>query len=250
MMRRRGQRPPLDAAGPRRGARDRGRRRQRRRRRARAASSGMATPYNDAVVELVHSMERGERSPDPRWLREVVPPPPPQPPAAPRDSSPPPPPTRPPPVGGAGGGTTSGRRRPRARPTAESPRRPGGGCSVGSKQWSPSLPGISRSRTRKPTAWTATPTSPKTAGVVEAVPARAGEVDREVQDQARATPARTAVSRPAPGLPSITSWPSLPGVSRSRTMKPDDQDGEPDARVGEDLQDELEHLCGLPLSRR
>ncbi len=32
---------------------------------------GIATPYNDAVVELVHSMERGERSPEPRWLRYV-----------------------------------------------------------------------------------------------------------------------------------------------------------------------------------
>jgi 2-dehydropantoate 2-reductase len=32
---------------------------------------GVATPCNDAVVELVHSMERGERSPDPRWLRYV-----------------------------------------------------------------------------------------------------------------------------------------------------------------------------------
>jgi 2-dehydropantoate 2-reductase len=29
---------------------------------------GIATPCTDAVVELVHSMERGERSPDPRWL--------------------------------------------------------------------------------------------------------------------------------------------------------------------------------------
>ena len=33
---------------------------------------GVATPCNDRVVELVHSMERGERSPDPRWLREVA----------------------------------------------------------------------------------------------------------------------------------------------------------------------------------
>jgi 2-dehydropantoate 2-reductase len=33
---------------------------------------GIPTPYNDRVVELVHSMERGERSPDPRWLREVA----------------------------------------------------------------------------------------------------------------------------------------------------------------------------------
>jgi 2-dehydropantoate 2-reductase len=33
---------------------------------------GVPTPCNDRVVELVHSMERGERSPDPRWLREVV----------------------------------------------------------------------------------------------------------------------------------------------------------------------------------
>ncbi|HWK26039.1 MAG TPA: ketopantoate reductase C-terminal domain-containing protein [Solirubrobacter sp.] len=33
---------------------------------------GVATPCNDAVVALVHSMERGERSPDPRWLRTVA----------------------------------------------------------------------------------------------------------------------------------------------------------------------------------
>lgn len=32
---------------------------------------GIPTPYNDAVVELVHSMERGERAPDPRWLDYV-----------------------------------------------------------------------------------------------------------------------------------------------------------------------------------
>ena len=32
---------------------------------------GIATPCNDAVVELVHSMERGERSSEPRWLRYV-----------------------------------------------------------------------------------------------------------------------------------------------------------------------------------
>ncbi|HEX6023366.1 MAG TPA: ketopantoate reductase C-terminal domain-containing protein [Solirubrobacter sp.] len=32
---------------------------------------GIPTPCNDRVVELVHSMERGERSPDPRWLRDV-----------------------------------------------------------------------------------------------------------------------------------------------------------------------------------
>jgi 2-dehydropantoate 2-reductase len=32
---------------------------------------GVATPCNDAVVELVHSMERGERTPDPRWLTYV-----------------------------------------------------------------------------------------------------------------------------------------------------------------------------------
>ena len=32
---------------------------------------GIATPSNDAVVELVHSIERGERSSEPRWLRYV-----------------------------------------------------------------------------------------------------------------------------------------------------------------------------------
>ena len=66
-----GQRAAVDAAGPRRGAR-----------RPRSTSStaawprkgrelGIATPCNDAVVELVHSMERGERSPEPRWLAYV-----------------------------------------------------------------------------------------------------------------------------------------------------------------------------------
>ena len=35
------------------------------------ASSAIPTPCNDRVVELVHSMERGERSPDPRWLAYV-----------------------------------------------------------------------------------------------------------------------------------------------------------------------------------
>ena len=39
--------------------------------RARAASCGIPTPHNDAVVELVHSMERGERAPDPKYLDYV-----------------------------------------------------------------------------------------------------------------------------------------------------------------------------------
>ena len=30
------------------------------------------TPANDKVVELVHSIERGERTPDPRWVHEVA----------------------------------------------------------------------------------------------------------------------------------------------------------------------------------
>jgi 2-dehydropantoate 2-reductase len=38
---------------------------------AKGRELGVATPCNDAVVELVHSMERGERSPDPRWLAYV-----------------------------------------------------------------------------------------------------------------------------------------------------------------------------------
>ena len=58
-----------------------------------------------------------------------------------------------------------------------------------------------------------------------------------------------AAIRPAPGLPSITSWPSLPGVSRSSDDEADHEDREPDAGVGEHLQDEFEHLR-LPLSRR
>ena len=37
----------------------------------RGREHGIATPCNDAVVELVHSMERGERSPEPRWLAYV-----------------------------------------------------------------------------------------------------------------------------------------------------------------------------------
>jgi 2-dehydropantoate 2-reductase len=32
---------------------------------------GVPTPCNDRVVELVHSMERGECSPSPRWLAYV-----------------------------------------------------------------------------------------------------------------------------------------------------------------------------------
>jgi 2-dehydropantoate 2-reductase len=32
---------------------------------------GVATPCNERVVEVVHSIERGERSSDPRWLRYV-----------------------------------------------------------------------------------------------------------------------------------------------------------------------------------
>jgi len=38
---------------------------------AKGRELGIATPCNDAVVELVHSMERGERSPEPRWLAYV-----------------------------------------------------------------------------------------------------------------------------------------------------------------------------------
>ena len=38
---------------------------------AKGRELGIATPCNDRVVELVHSMERGERSPDPKWLDYV-----------------------------------------------------------------------------------------------------------------------------------------------------------------------------------
>jgi 2-dehydropantoate 2-reductase len=38
---------------------------------AKGRELGIATPCNDAVVELVHSIERGERSSDPRWLAYV-----------------------------------------------------------------------------------------------------------------------------------------------------------------------------------
>ncbi len=38
---------------------------------SRGRELGVPTPCNDAVVELVHSIERGERSSDPRWLAYV-----------------------------------------------------------------------------------------------------------------------------------------------------------------------------------
>jgi 2-dehydropantoate 2-reductase len=38
---------------------------------SRGRELGVPTPCNDRVVELVHSMERGERSPDPRWLAYI-----------------------------------------------------------------------------------------------------------------------------------------------------------------------------------
>ena len=38
---------------------------------SRGRAHGIPTPCNDAVVELVHSMERGERAPEPRWLAYV-----------------------------------------------------------------------------------------------------------------------------------------------------------------------------------
>ena len=38
---------------------------------AKGRELGIPTPCNDRVVELVHSMERGERSPDPRWMAYV-----------------------------------------------------------------------------------------------------------------------------------------------------------------------------------
>jgi 2-dehydropantoate 2-reductase len=39
---------------------------------ARGRAHGIATPFNDRVVELVHAMERGERSPAPDELTELV----------------------------------------------------------------------------------------------------------------------------------------------------------------------------------
>jgi 2-dehydropantoate 2-reductase len=39
---------------------------------ARGRALGIATPFNDLVVELVHAMERGERSPAPEVLTELV----------------------------------------------------------------------------------------------------------------------------------------------------------------------------------
>jgi 2-dehydropantoate 2-reductase len=38
----------------------------------RARAHAIATPFNDRVVELVHAMERGERSPAPEELTELV----------------------------------------------------------------------------------------------------------------------------------------------------------------------------------
>ena len=38
----------------------------------RGREHGIATPFNDRVVELVHAMERGERSPAPEELTELV----------------------------------------------------------------------------------------------------------------------------------------------------------------------------------
>jgi 2-dehydropantoate 2-reductase len=38
---------------------------------AKGRELGIPTPCNEKVVELVHSMERGERAPDPRYLREI-----------------------------------------------------------------------------------------------------------------------------------------------------------------------------------
>ena len=39
---------------------------------ARGRAHRIATPFNDRVVELVHAMERGERSPAPQELTELV----------------------------------------------------------------------------------------------------------------------------------------------------------------------------------
>jgi 2-dehydropantoate 2-reductase len=38
----------------------------------RAREHRIATPFNDRVVELVHAMERGERSPAPEELTDLV----------------------------------------------------------------------------------------------------------------------------------------------------------------------------------
>jgi 2-dehydropantoate 2-reductase len=38
----------------------------------RARTHHIGTPFNDRVVELVHAMERGERSPAPEELTELV----------------------------------------------------------------------------------------------------------------------------------------------------------------------------------
>ena len=38
---------------------------------AKGRKLGIPTPHNDAVVALVHAMERGERAPDPKFLREI-----------------------------------------------------------------------------------------------------------------------------------------------------------------------------------
>jgi 2-dehydropantoate 2-reductase len=38
---------------------------------AKGREVGVATPCNERVVEVVHSIERGERSSEPRWLGYV-----------------------------------------------------------------------------------------------------------------------------------------------------------------------------------
>ena len=137
---------------------------------------GIPTPYNDAVVELVHSMERGERTPDP-----------------------------------PGCGYVSEAQITSATDELNPGRHPGRRMQLGLEAVVGELARDQQVEDEEADGLRGDADEPEDGGVVEAVPARAGEVDREVQDQAERRERRWPESRPAPGLPSITSWPSLPG---------------------------------------
>ena len=169
---------------------------------------GIPTPHNDAVVELVHSMERGERAPDPKIPRlrqrgadherdrELNP-----------------------------GRHVGGRMHPLAAAVE---------AVVGELARDQHVQGDEADRLRGHAH------EPEHAGVDEAVPARAREVDREPQDQAEGDEPG-AGDQPGAAVALHHVGAELARGQQVEGDEPDQEDSEAHAAVGQGLQDELKH---------
>ena len=147
---------------------------------------GIPTPRNDEVVELVHAMERGERAPDPEMAGYVS------------DAQ---------------------------MISATDELNPGGDlrrrdACVGCEAVVGELARDQQVEDEERRGLRGDADDPEHGRVVEPVPAGAGEVDREEQDQAERDERRCRRAGRRPGCPPSRACRACPGVIRSSTKKP------------------------------